>query len=86
MKNKDELRLRVLRLYLSKVTEKEIELRSQNQELTDEIAYKVLKKRIKETNKSIDLYRDAKRYDLVDKESNELDILEEFARLFPEYN
>lgn len=82
-KSKDTLRLGVLRFYLSKVNNKEIELRSTGQKVDDEIAYKLLKKQIKEANKSIELYKKGNRQDLVDKETQELNVLNEFANLFP---
>ena len=84
-KSKDTLRLSVLRFYLSKVNEKEIELRPSNQKVDDDIAYNVLKKRIKETNKSIELYKKGNRQDLVDQETQELNILNEFAKMFPQH-
>jgi uncharacterized protein YqeY len=81
----DVLRLGVLRYFLSQVQNKEIELRPQKIELTDEHAYKVLKKQIKQRKESIELYEKGGRKDLVDKESAELKVLEEFAQLFPQH-
>jgi len=82
-KAKDTLRLGVLKYYLSKVKEKEIELRPSGQVVDDEISFKVLRKQIKERNQSIELYEQGKRPDLVEKETNELGVLKEFAKLFP---
>jgi len=81
----DVLRLGVLRYFLSQVQNKEIELRPQKIELTEKHVYKVLKKQIKQRKESIELYEKGGRKDLVDKESAELKVLEEFAQLFPQH-
>jgi len=47
----DKLRLDVLRYYLSQVKNREIELRSQQKEMTDEDAFKVLRKEVKTERK-----------------------------------
>lgn len=82
-KAKDALRLGVLRYYLSKVKDKEIELRPSGELMNDDIAFKLLRKQIKERNQSIELYEQGKRQDLVDKETAELQVLKEFAQMFP---
>ena len=82
-KSKDALRLSVLRYYLSKVKNREIELRPENKELDDEAAFKVLRKQVKDRKKTIELFKQGKREDLVNKETKELEILREFAALFP---
>ena len=82
-KAKDVLRLGVLRYYLSKVKDKEIELRPSGEVINDDIAFKLLRKQIKEHNQSIELYEQGKRQDLVDKETAQLGVLKEFAKLFP---
>jgi uncharacterized protein YqeY len=83
LKSGDTFRLDVLRYFLSQVKNKEIELRPQNQPLTDEISFKVLRKQIKDRKESIDLYQKGNRPDLVEKETKELGVLQEFAKLFP---
>lgn len=79
----DELRLGVLRYYLSQVKNKEIELRSQQKEMTDEDAFKVLRKEVKNRKESIELYEKINRSDLLEKEKAELGVYLEFAKLFP---
>ena len=79
----DSKRLGVLRYFLSQVKNKEIEMRPKHEELTDEVVLKVLKKQIKDRKESIDLYTKANRTDLVEKESSELEVLEEFKSVFP---
>jgi uncharacterized protein len=83
MKSGDVERLGVLRYFLSKVKNREIELRPQNQVLTDEIVYKVLKKQIKQINETIEMCEQAKRPEALDKAKKELVILEEFKQVFP---
>lgn len=82
-KSKDTLRLNVLRYFLSKVKDKEIELRPLGTALNDEEVFKILKKQIKERNQSIELYEKGNRADLVQKELQELQVLNEFAQMFP---
>lgn len=82
-KEGDTGRLDVLRYFLSQVQNKEIELRPQNQPLTDEIVFKVLKKQIKDRKELIDIYTKADKQDKVQKETGEMEILKEFAKYFP---
>ncbi len=82
-KAKDVERLSVLRYFLSLIKNKEIELRPQHQELTDEIVFKVLKKQMKQLNESLEMYMKAGRTESIDKSKRELEILKEFAKLFP---
>ena len=67
-KANDVLRVGVLRFYLSQVKNKEIELRSSHKDITDEDAFKVLKKEIKNRKENIELYEKIGRKDLLDKE------------------
>jgi len=83
MKAKDEKRLGVLRMYLSQVKYKEIELRPQHLELNDEVTYKVLKKMVKQKLESIEMSKQANRQDAIDENTAELDILKEFMAFYP---
>lgn len=82
-KARDALRLGVLRFFFSQVKNKEIELKSQQKELTDEDVFKVLKKEIKNRKEGIEACEKAGRADLLEKEKTELDVYLEFAKLFP---
>ena len=82
-KSGDSERLSVLRFFLSQVQNKEIELRPQNQPLTDEIVFKVLRKQVKDRKELIDIYEKAGKTDKVTKEKAEMEILKEFAKYFP---
>lgn len=75
-KEKDTEKISVLGFLLSAIQNKEIELRGQGKELSDEHVEKVLRKQIKNRNQSIEAYQKGNRQDLVDKESAELVILE----------
>jgi uncharacterized protein len=82
-KSGDLERLRVLRFFLSQVQNREIELRPQNQTLTDEIVFKVLRKQIKDRKELVELYQKANKQDKVAEETKEMEILKEFAKYFP---
>lgn len=82
-KEKDTLRLEVLRYFLAAIKNEEIALRPQGLEMNDEVAFKVLKRQIKQTKQAIEMYDKGGRKDLVDKENAEVEILIEFAKLFP---
>ncbi|MFA6982291.1 MAG: GatB/YqeY domain-containing protein [Patescibacteria group bacterium] len=77
----DVLRLSVLRFLLAALKNKEIELRVSGGVITDEVVKKVIEKQIKQHNDSIESYKKGNRQDLVDKETSELRILEEFLAL-----
>ncbi len=84
LKSRETFRLGVIRYLLSLIKNREIELRPQKMELTDEIVLKLLQKQVKKREELIEEYRKANRQDLVDKESAELvivkELVEEFSR------
>lgn len=84
LKEKDMERLSVVRYLVSEIHNKEIALRSQNIELTDKHVIKTIEKQIKQRKESIEEYKKGERQDLVNKESKELEILEELQRAFSE--
>ncbi len=71
----EKLRLSTLRLVLSSVKNKEIELR---RELTEEDFVEVVSTMAKQRRESIELYTRGGRDELAEKEAAELEILEEF--------
>jgi len=81
-KSGDIFKLGVIRFLLAAMKNKEIELRPQKKEFTDEEALRVIKKQIKQRNDSIENYKMGNRQDLVDKETAELKLLEEYFNLF----
>jgi len=72
----DELRTSVLRMLLSDLKYAQIEKRAA---LDDADSIQVVRRAIKKRKESIDLYEKGGRPDLVQKETAELKILEEFA-------
>lgn len=76
-KNKDELRISVLSFLLSKIQNKQIDLRGKDEELTDLHIKEVIDQQIKLRNDSIEAYEKGSRMDLVEKEENEKKILKE---------
>lgn len=75
MKNRDAVRTRTLRMLLSKLKEKQIEVLHEL-EKAEELS--VLKKAAKERQDSAKTYEDAGRHDLALKEKEELEIISEY--------
>ena len=75
LKEKDALRVSVLRMLLSALGYKEVEKRKP---LTQEEFYGVVKTMMKQHAESIESFKKGQRQDLVEKEENELQILKEF--------
>ncbi len=82
-KTGDSEKMRILRFFLAQVQNKEIELRPSKQELTDEIVFKVLRKLVKDRKELIDIYQKNNRPEKVEAEAKELEVLKEFAKMFP---
>jgi hypothetical protein len=80
MRAKDKVRLRTLRSLRSALLEKEISKREDGTrtELSEQEELAVVRKQAKQRQESIEQYQDAGRDDLVDKEQQELDVLQEY--------
>jgi uncharacterized protein len=76
LKEKDALRVSVLRMLLSSLNYKEIEKR---EPLSEAEFHAVVKTMIKQHSESIESFEKGHRADLADKEKKELEILKEFA-------
>jgi len=76
LKEKNVLRVSVLRMLLTSLNYKEIEKR---QPLTEEEFHAVVKTMIKQHSESIESFEKGKRDDLAEKERKELEILKAFA-------
>ncbi|MGA3173949.1 MAG: GatB/YqeY domain-containing protein [Syntrophorhabdales bacterium] len=76
LKEKDALRVSVLRMLLSSLSYKEVEKRKP---LTDDEFHGVVKTMIKQHVESIESFRKGQRTDLAEKEEKELQILKEFV-------
>ena len=79
MKNKDALKQSVISFLRSQL--KNIAIEKKKDKLDDNDVIAVIKKQIKQRNKSIEAYGSAGRQDLVDQETAELKVLEEFLQL-----
>lgn len=75
MKSKDKLRLSVLRMTLSSITNKEIDLRKKDIGLSDEEVLTVISQEVKKRKDSIEGFKQGGRDDLVVKEQKEIEIL-----------
>lgn len=80
MKEQDDVRRRALRSLRAALANKEIEQREEGTETTlspqEELA--VVQKQVKQRRDSIEQYEEAGREDLVQKEQEELDVLEDY--------
>ena len=76
LKEKNALRVSVLRMLLSSLNYKEIE---KKQPLSEDEFHAVVKTMIKQHAESIESFEKGQRVDLADKERKELEILKEFA-------
>lgn len=78
-KNKDELMASTLKLLISEFQKKEIELRVEGKELTDQDGFKILKKQIKNRIETIPMYEKAGRTETAEKEKAEVRIIQDLA-------
>lgn len=74
LKEREELKVSLLRFLLAEVRNREIELNKRG-ELTDEEIAQVIRTQVKRHQESIEAYRAGKREDLAKKEEAELQIL-----------
>lgn len=77
-KSRDTLRESVLNLLKSNIKYKEIEAKGKGKTLEDSDIIDLIKQEIKKRKESIELYKQAGRQELVEKESEELKILQEY--------
>ncbi len=77
-KSRNTLRESVLNLLKSNIKYKEIEAKGKGKNLEDSDIIDLIKQEIKKRKESIELYRQAGRQELVEKESEELKILQEY--------
>lgn len=77
MRAKSEMELSVLRMLISSLKNKKIELKKQ-EDLNDEEVIAVIRSEVKKRNDSIESYRAGGRDDLVQKEEAELKVLDKY--------
>jgi len=78
MRNRDKIRISVLRMLRSSIGYEEIETKA---ELKDGSVIDIISRQVRQRRESINIYREGGRNDLVDKESEELSILQEYLPL-----
>ena len=79
MRGRQEQKVSVLRMLISSIRNKEIELRSAGKdELTGEQVVKILRSEVKKRKDSISAYEQGGRQDLAQKEKDEIIILQEY--------
>jgi len=82
MKEKAVLKVSVIRFLISFIKNKEIDLRENGENLTDEHVLQILKKQIKQRNQSIEQYESSGREKRAKIEKEELAILESYYKRF----
>jgi uncharacterized protein YqeY len=83
IKAKDAERLDVIRFFLAKIKNREIELRPQNVTLNDEHVFKVYKKLVKQLDETIDICTKANKQEALAQAQKEKALMFEFEPLFP---
>ncbi|MGC9611079.1 MAG: GatB/YqeY domain-containing protein [Minisyncoccia bacterium] len=87
LKEKNEVKVGTLRLFLASAHNKEIEKKGKNEtpELSEDETQEILRREAKKRKEAIEIYVRGGRQDLADKESGELEILEKYlpAQLAP---
>ncbi len=76
MKDKNQIRLAALRMLKSAIQNKAIEMRTEK--LSDEDILGLIQKQIKQRKDAIELFKKGGRNDLIDKETAEIDILQQY--------
>ena len=75
MKSGDKIRTNILRTLLSTLKEKQIE---KKENINEDEYLSVIKRLVKQLKESADVYQEAGRLELYEKEASELDILKEY--------
>lgn len=75
MRAKDRIRMSVLRMLKSAISYEEID---KKRELDDSAILEIISRQIRQRRESIQIYKDANRQELVDKESQEMEILQAY--------
>lgn len=78
MINKNEDRKRVINTLRAEIKNKEIELRSSQKEIADGDILSLIQKLIKQNKDAIQMFAEGGRQDLIEKNENEIKILQEF--------
>ncbi|MBD3366497.1 hypothetical protein GF360_04140 [candidate division WWE3 bacterium] len=76
----DKEKVSVLRYLLSQVKNKEIELRANGEKISKEQVVAITEKQLKQRKETAQLYKDAGRDDLAEKDQREVEILSELLK------
>lgn len=82
LKAKDTQKVLVIRYLSSEIKNYAIELRAESRELTDSDALLVLKRQVKKRTKAIEQFKQGNRPDIVEKETAELAIVQDYFDRF----
>ena len=75
MRSRDRVRVSVLRMLRSAIGYEEID---KKRDMDDPAVLDIISRQVRQRRESIQMYRDANRQELVDKETGELEILQEY--------
>lgn len=75
MRSRDRVRVSVLRMLRSAIGYEEID---KKREMDDSAILDIISRQVRQRRESIQMYKDANRQELVDKETQELEILQEY--------
>lgn len=75
-KSKAEIEISTIRLLISELKNKEIELKGQGKEVTPEDELRIFKKQVKNRNETIPMYEKAGRLETAEKEKKELEFIQ----------
>ncbi len=78
MKERNEIKTTTLNMLRSQIKYKEIELKGTEKELQESDIIDIIRKEIKKREEAIEMYKEAGRTDLLEKETKELEILNSY--------
>lgn len=78
MKERNEIKTTTLNMLRSQIKYKEIELKGAEKELQESDIIDIIRKEIKKREEAIEMYKEAGRTDLLEKETKELEILNSY--------
>ncbi|MBP8612611.1 MAG: GatB/YqeY domain-containing protein, partial [Candidatus Atribacteria bacterium] len=78
MKERNEIKTTTLNMLRSQIKYKEIELKGAEKELQESDIIDIIRKEIKKREEAIEMYKEAGRTDLLEKEIKELEILNSY--------
>ncbi len=77
-KNNEKEKLSVIKMIISQIKNKEIEIRTKDKEIEDDDILQILSSMVKQRNESAKMYQDGGREDLASQELSEIGIIQDF--------